>query len=89
VKKREQTTLGQDSVRTLVFNLGQSFFAESTSKLLLFATNGKFYSLDVAKLPGGRGHGYAPSSHTDLESARLAPAPCGPQHRHRERAACP
>jgi len=24
---------------------------------LLFATNGKFYSLDVAKLPGGRGHG--------------------------------
>ncbi|HWL20555.1 MAG TPA: DNA topoisomerase IV subunit A, partial [Bradyrhizobium sp.] len=37
--------------------LGQAFFAESTSKLLLFATNGKFYSLDVAKLPGGRGHG--------------------------------
>jgi topoisomerase IV subunit A len=35
----------------------QAFFAESTSKLLLFATNGKFYSLDVAKLPGGRGHG--------------------------------
>jgi topoisomerase-4 subunit A len=37
--------------------IGQAFFAESTSKLLLFATNGKFYSLDVAKLPGGRGHG--------------------------------
>ena len=37
--------------------LGQAFFAETTSKLLLFATNGKFYSLDVAKLPGGRGHG--------------------------------
>src|SRR5712671_2498875 len=37
--------------------LGSAFFAESTSKLLLFATNGKFYSLDVAKLPGGRGHG--------------------------------
>jgi topoisomerase-4 subunit A len=37
--------------------LDQAFFAESTSKLLLFATNGKFYSLDVAKLPGGRGHG--------------------------------
>ncbi|MGA7809749.1 DNA topoisomerase IV subunit A, partial [Bradyrhizobium sp.] len=37
--------------------LGQAFFAESTSKLLLFASNGKFYSLDVAKLPGGRGHG--------------------------------
>src|SRR3982074_3052721 len=37
--------------------LGSAFFAETTSKLLLFATNGKFYSLDVAKLPGGRGHG--------------------------------
>ena len=37
--------------------LGFAFFAETTSKLLLFATNGKFYSLDVAKLPGGRGHG--------------------------------
>jgi topoisomerase IV subunit A len=37
--------------------LDQAFFAESTSKLLLFATNGKFYSLEVAKLPGGRGHG--------------------------------
>jgi len=35
--------------------LGFAFFAETTSKLLLFATNGKFYSLDVAKLPGGRG----------------------------------
>src|SRR6476469_4215659 len=37
--------------------LDKAFFAETTSKLLLFATNGKFYSLDVAKLPGGRGHG--------------------------------
>jgi len=37
--------------------LDHAFLAESTSKLLLFATNGKFYSLDVAKLPGGRGHG--------------------------------
>ena len=37
--------------------LDHAFFAESTSKLLVFATNGKFYSLDVAKLPGGRGHG--------------------------------
>src|ERR1700710_1148714 len=37
--------------------LDQAFFAETTSKLLLFATNGRFYSLDVAKLPGGRGHG--------------------------------
>ena len=27
------------------------------SKLLVFATNGRFYTLDAAKLPGGRGHG--------------------------------
>ncbi|MBN8955101.1 MAG: DNA topoisomerase IV subunit A, partial [Rhizobiales bacterium] len=34
-----------------------SFFAETTSKLLVFATNGRFYTIDAAKLPGGRGHG--------------------------------
>ncbi|TAK49290.1 MAG: DNA topoisomerase IV subunit A [Xanthobacteraceae bacterium] len=37
--------------------LGYAFHAETTSKLLLFATNGRFYTLDAAKLPGGRGHG--------------------------------
>ena len=31
--------------------------AMTSDKLMLFATNGKFYSLDVAALPGGRGHG--------------------------------
>ena len=30
---------------------------ETTDKLLLFATNGRFYTLGVDKLPGGRGHG--------------------------------
>src|SRR6266567_2693447 len=34
-----------------------SFAAETTSKCLVFATNGRFYTLDAAKLPGGRGHG--------------------------------
>jgi topoisomerase-4 subunit A len=47
--------------------LEHSFFAETTSKLLLFATNGKFYSLDVAKLPGGRGHGEPIRMFIDLE----------------------
>lgn len=37
--------------------LGFAFFAESTSKLTLFASNGRFYTLDAQKLPGGRGHG--------------------------------
>jgi len=30
---------------------------QTTDKLMLFATNGKFYTLDVNVLPGGRGHG--------------------------------
>jgi topoisomerase-4 subunit A len=47
--------------------LGFTFFAETTSKLLLFATNGKFYSLDVAKLPGGRGHGEPIRLFIDME----------------------
>jgi topoisomerase-4 subunit A len=47
--------------------LGQSFFAESTSKLLLLASSGKFYSLDVAKLPGGRGHGEPIRMFIDLD----------------------
>ena len=34
-----------------------AFFAETTSKLLVFATNGRCYTIDAAKLPGGRGHG--------------------------------
>lgn len=33
------------------------FHAETTDKLVLFATNGRFYTLSCAKLPGGRGFG--------------------------------
>jgi topoisomerase-4 subunit A len=44
-----------------------SFFAETTSKLLVFATNGRFYTLDAAKLPGGRGHGEPIRLMIDLE----------------------
>ncbi|MBI1239306.1 MAG: DNA topoisomerase IV subunit A [Alphaproteobacteria bacterium] len=33
------------------------FHAETTDKLSLFATNGRFYTLDAGKLPGGRGMG--------------------------------
>ena len=47
--------------------LGFSFFAESTSKLTLFATNGRFYTLDAQKLPGGRGHGDPIRMTIDLE----------------------
>jgi topoisomerase-4 subunit A len=43
------------------------FHAETTSKCLIFATNGRFYTVDVAKLPGGRGHGEPIRLFIDLE----------------------
>jgi topoisomerase IV subunit A len=44
-----------------------AFFAETTSKLLVFATNGRFYTIEAAKLPGGRGHGEPIRLFIDLE----------------------
>jgi topoisomerase IV subunit A len=44
-----------------------AFPAETTSKLLVFATNGRFYTLDAAKLPGGRGHGEPIRLFLDIE----------------------
>ena len=44
-----------------------AFPAETTSKCLVFATNGRFYTLDAAKLPGGRGHGEPVRLFIDLE----------------------
>jgi topoisomerase-4 subunit A len=44
-----------------------SFFAETTSKLLVFASNGRFYTIDAAKLPGGRGHGEPIRLYIELE----------------------
>jgi topoisomerase-4 subunit A len=40
--------------------------AETTDKLLVFATNGRFYTIGVDKLPGGRGHGEPLSLMVDL-----------------------
>ena len=44
-----------------------AFAAETTSKLLVFATNGRFYTIDASKLPGGRGHGEPIRLFADLE----------------------
>jgi topoisomerase IV subunit A len=44
-----------------------AFPAETTSKCLVFATNGRFYTLEAAKLPGGRGHGEPIRLFIDLE----------------------
>ena len=37
--------------------LKRAVLAQTTDTLILFATNGRFYSLGADKLPGGRGHG--------------------------------
>lgn len=44
--------------------------AETTDKILLFATDGRFYTLDAAKLPGGRGHGEPVRLMIDLDESR-------------------
>jgi topoisomerase-4 subunit A len=44
-----------------------AFPAETTSRCMVFASNGRFYTLDAAKLPGGRGHGEPIRLFIDLE----------------------
>ena len=44
--------------------------AETTDKILLFATDGRFYTLDASKLPGGRGHGEPVRLMIDLDESR-------------------
>ncbi len=51
-----------------------SFLAETTSKLLVFATNGRFYTIDASKLPGGRGFGEPVSLMVDMEGAEIVKA---------------
>jgi len=41
--------------------------ADTTDKMILFASNGKFYTLGCDKLPGGRGHGEPIRLMIDLE----------------------
>ena len=47
--------------------LKRAMKASTTDKLVLFATNGKFYTLEANKLPGGRGHGEPVRLMIDLE----------------------
>ncbi|HEY9211678.1 MAG TPA: DNA topoisomerase IV subunit A [Ancylobacter sp.] len=58
-------------VSNLVFKgddqLKLRFFAETTSKLLVFASNGRFYTLEASKLPGGRSQGEPLRLSIDLE----------------------
>jgi topoisomerase-4 subunit A len=51
---------GDDALKT-------SFFTETTAKVLVFAANGRFFTLDASKLPGGRGFGDPLRLMIDLE----------------------
>ncbi len=44
-----------------------AFPTETTAKILIFASNGKFYTLEASKLPGGRGHGEPVRLYFDIE----------------------
>ena len=50
-----------DNTDTLKFKEGDrlkfALHAETTDKLVIFATNGRCYTIGIDKLPGGRGHG--------------------------------
>jgi topoisomerase-4 subunit A len=48
---------------------GFVFHAETTSKVLLLSSSGKFFTLDVNKLPGGRGHGEPVRLMADMDAA--------------------
>ncbi len=41
--------------------------AQTTDKIILFATNGRFFTLEANQLPGGRGHGEPVRLMVDLE----------------------
>ena len=51
----------QDDLSKLEFKQGdglkRSIKASTADKLVLFATNGKFFTIEPSQLPGGRGHG--------------------------------
>lgn len=51
----------QSDLSSLSFKQGDklklSFHAETTDKILVFSTGGKFFTLGADRLPGGRGHG--------------------------------
>ncbi|WP_274424044.1 DNA topoisomerase IV subunit A [Chelativorans sp. YIM 93263] len=57
---------------SLSFKEGDSlkiaFHAQTTDKVLLFTTGGKFYTVGADRLPGGRGHGEPVRIMVDIES---------------------
>ena len=62
-----------DDLSKLDFKNGDSLKrvvrASTTDKLLVYATNGKFFTLEASQLPGGRGHGEPVRLMVDLEES--------------------
>ncbi len=62
----------QDDLSKVSYKAGDklkfSIKAQTTDKLVLFSTDGKFFTLGVDKLPGGRGHGEPLRIMVDLEA---------------------
>src|SRR5580692_8559272 len=56
------TFKGDDGLKT-------AFFAETTSKILVLASDGKVFTLDASKLPGGRGQGEPIRLMADLDES--------------------
>ncbi len=63
----------QDDLDKLQFKsddgLKRAIKASTTDKLVLFATNGKFYTLEASALPGGRGQGEPVRLMIDLDES--------------------
>lgn len=61
-----------EDASTLVYKEGDTgkfvVKAETTDSVMLFSSSGKFFTLDAAKLPGGRGHGEPVRLMADLEA---------------------
>ncbi len=61
----------QDDLSKLDFKQGdglkRALKAYTTDKIILLATNGKFFTLEASQLPGGRGHGEPVRLMIDLE----------------------
>ncbi len=61
----------QDDLAKLEFKQGdglkRAIKASTTDKFIVFATNGKFFTLEAGQLPGGRGHGEPIRLMVDLE----------------------
>jgi topoisomerase IV subunit A len=51
-----------------------AFPTETTAKVMIFGSNGRFYTIEASKLPGGRGHGEPVRLFIDLDDSDVVAA---------------